>query len=166
MAPGESAEDEAFSLSGPDPGKGGWLAAPCPKRRWLKAWSGDEGSGHPATRWQGAEEAAAGDAGTAMRAGHPPLARGAVSHLEERIPPPSAVTGLFCICSVRKREEFYCGCTEELSQEVALWLAGPGVERKASQMQHIVSLAALYSTAASRSGCKRCSAKELKSFFF
>lgn len=74
--------------------------------------------------------------------------------------------GLFCIRSVRKREEFYCGCTEELSQEVALWLAGPGVERKASQMQHIVSLAALYSTAASRSGCEHCSAKELKSFFF
>lgn len=80
--------------------------------------------------------------------------------------PPSAVTGLFCICSVRKREEFYCGCAEELSQEVALWLVDPGVERKASQMQHIVSLAALYSAAASRSGCEHCSAKELKSFFF
>lgn len=88
------------------------------------------GSPHPTTRWQGAEEVAAGDAGTATRAGHGPSARGAVSHLEERIPP-SAVTGLFCICSVRKiKEEFYCGCTEELSQEVALWLAGADVERK------------------------------------
>lgn len=39
-------------------------------------------------------------------------------------------------------------------------------EEKASQMQHIVRLAGLYSAAASRSGCKRSSAKELKSFFF
>lgn len=147
-------------------GKGGGWQLLAQSEGGLKHGLGTRAVGTPQPGGQGAEEAAASDAGTAMRAGHPPLARGAVSHLEEGIPPPSAITGLFCICSVRKREEFYCGCTEELSQEVALWLAGPGVERKASQMQHIVSLAALYSTAASRSGCKHCSAKELKSFFF
>lgn len=44
---------------------------------------------------------------------------------------------LFCICSDREGEEFYGGCAEELSQEVALWLAGPSVESGVSQMQHI-----------------------------
>lgn len=88
MAPGESAEDGAFSLSGPDPGrKAGGLAAPCSKMRCFKVLCGEGGTQHPATRWQGAEEVAAGDAGTATRAGHGPSARGAVSHLEERIPP-------------------------------------------------------------------------------
>lgn len=146
-------------------GEGG-LAAPCPRRRWLKVWSGEGGSRDPTTRWQGAS-----GGGGSRRCWHrhgcwtSSLGEGSCKSSGGE-DPPSAVTGLFCICSVRRREEFYCGCAEELSQEVALWLADPSVERKASQMQHIVSLAALYSTAASRSGCEHCSAKELKSFFF
>lgn len=59
------------------------LAAPCPRRRWLQAWSGQEGSQHRATR---SKFGAAASAGITVRAGHPPpRAKGAVSHPEERL---------------------------------------------------------------------------------
>lgn len=61
-----------FSLPGPDPGRRG-LAAPCPRRRWLQAWSGQEGSQHRATR---SKFGAATGVGIAVRAGHPPLCKG------------------------------------------------------------------------------------------
>lgn len=75
------------------------------------------------------------------------------------IHPPVPLQGCFAYVSLGKAREFYCGCTEERSQEVALWLADPGVERRASQMQHIVNLAAPCSAAAWRSGRERRSAK-------
>lgn len=86
------------------------LAAPCPRQRCLTVPFGDEGSCHLSTRWQGAKELPASNAGSAERAGHPPSAMGAVSHLEERIPP-LLLQGCFAYAPLGK-EEFYCGCTE------------------------------------------------------
>lgn len=68
-------------------------------------WSGEGGSRHPTTRWQGAEEVAASDAGTVMYAGHHPSARGAVSHLEERIPP-LPLQGCFAYAPLGKERSF------------------------------------------------------------
>ena len=87
-------------------GEGGRLAAPCPRRRWLKMRSREEGGQHPTTRWQGAEESAAGDASTTVPAGHRPSARGAVSHLEERIPPPLPLQGCFAYAPLGRERSF------------------------------------------------------------
>lgn len=137
------------------------LAAPCPRQRWLTVPFGDEGSCYPSARWQGAKESPASSAGSVERAGHPPSAMGAVSHLEERIPP-LPLQGCFAYAPLGK-EEFYCGCTEELSQEVALWLVDPSVERQASQMQHIAKPGSSVEHCCS---AEQGSENELKSFFF
>lgn len=148
-----------FRLPGPDPGRGG-VGSSLPKAK--VAYSAIWGRGQLSPLDQvSAKESLASSASSAERAGHPPSAMGAVSHLEERIPP-LPLQGCFAYAPLGK-EEFYCGCTEELSQEVALWLVDPGVERQASQMQHI---------AKPGSGVEHCcsaeqgSEKELKSFFF
>lgn len=147
-----------FRLPGPDPGRGG-VGSSLPKAK--VAYSAIWGRGQLSPFNQVAGSKGVASQQCRLCAGHPPSAMRAVSHLEERIPP-LPLQGCFAYAPLGK-EEFYCGCTEELSQELALWLVDPSVERQASQMQHIAK------PGSSVEHCCRAeqgSEKELKSFFF